>query len=67
MNVPHVELDTQLMELSLGPQHPSTHGVFRMNVVLDGKLVYDRAAELKRPARGLGSVGADEWGCCAWH
>lgn len=28
-----------LLELSLGPQHPSTHGVFRMNAVLDGETV----------------------------
>lgn len=31
--------DDGLLELSLGPQHPSTHGVFRMNVVLDGETV----------------------------
>jgi len=31
--------DSQLLEISLGPQHPSTHGVFRMNVVLDGERV----------------------------
>ena len=29
----------QLLRVSLGPQHPSTHGVFRMNVVLDGETV----------------------------
>lgn len=28
-----------LLELSMGPQHPSTHGVFRMDVVLDGERV----------------------------
>jgi NADH-quinone oxidoreductase subunit D len=28
-----------LLHVSLGPQHPSTHGVFRMNVVLDGETV----------------------------
>jgi NADH-quinone oxidoreductase subunit D len=27
------------MELSMGPHHPSTHGVFRMDVVLDGETV----------------------------
>lgn len=31
--------DEQLLRVSLGPQHPSTHGVFRMNVVLDGETV----------------------------
>ncbi len=29
----------QLLELSMGPQHPSTHGVFRMKVALDGERV----------------------------
>ena len=28
-----------LLEVSLGPHHPSTHGVFRMDVVLDGERV----------------------------
>ncbi len=32
-------LDGELMEISMGPQHPSTHGVFRMNVALDGEIV----------------------------
>jgi len=31
--------DTQLLEVSMGPQHPSTHGVFRMDVALDGEHV----------------------------
>ena len=30
---------SQLMEISMGPQHPSTHGVFRMDVRLDGERV----------------------------
>ena len=32
-------IDTQLLEVNLGPQHPSTHGVFRMNTVLDGETI----------------------------
>ncbi len=32
---------TDLLELSLGPQHPSTHGVFRMNAVLDGETIVE--------------------------
>src|ERR1039457_5955029 len=28
-----------LLEVSMGPHHPSTHGVFRMNVTLDGETV----------------------------
>ena len=32
-------LDGDLLEVSMGPHHPSTHGVFRMDVVLDGEQV----------------------------
>jgi NADH-quinone oxidoreductase subunit D len=32
-------LEGELLEVSMGPQHPSTHGVFRMNVALDGEIV----------------------------
>nr|WP_298008737.1 NADH-quinone oxidoreductase subunit D [Anaerolinea thermophila] len=35
------ELHTDRMIVNLGPQHPSTHGVFRMVVVLDGETVVD--------------------------
>ena len=34
-----VTLETQQLEVSIGPQHPSTHGVFRMDVTLDGETV----------------------------
>ena len=29
----------EMLELAIGPHHPSTHGVFRMDVVLDGERV----------------------------
>src|SRR3981081_1680672 len=32
-------LEGELLEVSVGPQHPSTHGVFRMNVSLEGEIV----------------------------
>jgi NADH-quinone oxidoreductase subunit D len=35
------DLDTSLLEVSMGPHHPSTHGVFRMDVKLDGETVVD--------------------------
>lgn len=34
-------LETSLLEVSMGPHHPSTHGVFRMDVKLDGENVVD--------------------------
>ena len=36
---PAGEIDGDLLEVAMGPQHPSTHGVFRMDVVLDGETV----------------------------
>jgi len=33
------KLDTQTLEISLGPQHPSTHGVFRMDIKLEGETI----------------------------
>jgi len=32
-------IETQTLEVSIGPQHPSTHGVFRMDATLDGETV----------------------------
>src|SRR5215469_580109 len=31
--------DAEMLEDSMGPHHPSTHGVFRMDVALDGEKV----------------------------
>ncbi len=41
---PYVQLDGydpegELMLLHFGPQHPSTHGVFRMDLYLDGEII----------------------------
>lgn len=35
------EFDTQDLLINVGPQHPSTHGVFRMVLEIDGELVKD--------------------------
>lgn len=35
----HDEFHGDLLEVSLGPQHPSTHGVFRMVATLDGERI----------------------------
>src|SRR5437762_3970759 len=32
-------IEGDLIEVSMGSQHPSTHGVFRMNVALEGEIV----------------------------
>ena len=35
------EFETQDLLLNVGPQHPSTHGVFRMVMTVDGEVVRD--------------------------
>jgi NADH-quinone oxidoreductase subunit D len=34
-------LQTQELQINIGPQHPSTHGVFRMMLTVDGETVVD--------------------------
>jgi len=36
-----MELKTQPFVLNMGPHHPSTHGVFRMRLTLDGEVIVD--------------------------
>ena len=36
-----MELETQPFVVNFGPHHPSTHGVFRMRVTLDGEVIVD--------------------------
>jgi NADH-quinone oxidoreductase subunit D len=38
-NLSERRLSGELMELNLGPQHPSTHGVLRLKLLLDGEVV----------------------------
>jgi len=48
-----MELKTQPFVLNIGPHHPSTHGVFRMRVVLDGEVVVDLEPVLGYLHRGI--------------
>ena len=34
-------LPTESITINMGPQHPSTHGVFRLRVTLDGEVIQD--------------------------
>ena len=38
---PQHEFETQDLLINVGPQHPSTHGVFRMVLTIDGEVVKD--------------------------
>ncbi len=47
---------TQTMTLNMGPQHPSTHGVFRLILTLEGETVVD-----VQPAFGYLHRGVEKW------
>jgi len=36
-----VTLKTEPVTINLGPQHPSTHGVFRFRIAFDGEQIVD--------------------------
>ena len=48
-----MEVRTEPFVLNMGPQHPSTHGVFRMRVVLDGEVVLDVEPRIGYLHRGI--------------
>jgi len=39
LSIRHYDPEADLMLLHFGPQHPSTHGVFRMDLHLDGEII----------------------------
>ncbi|MBI2916846.1 MAG: NADH-quinone oxidoreductase subunit D [Chloroflexi bacterium] len=47
------ELVTEPVILNMGPHHPSTHGVFRMRVALDGETIVDMEPVLGYLHRGI--------------
>ena len=44
--------DTNELVLNMGPQHPSTHGVLRVVLRLDGEKVVDADVVIAMPNRG---------------
>ena len=46
-------LRTETLTVNVGPQHPSTHGVFRMELVLDGERVVDLRPHFGYLHRGI--------------
>ncbi|MEX0784704.1 MAG: NADH-quinone oxidoreductase subunit D [Dehalococcoidia bacterium] len=51
--LPPDDLNTVDMTINIGPQHPATHGVFRMVLTVDGELVVDCEPYIGYLHRGL--------------
>src|SRR4030043_2161847 len=50
-------IKTESFVINIGPQHPSTHGVFRMRVSLDGEVVVDIEPVIGYLHRGIEKMG----------
>ena len=50
-------ISTEPFILNMGPQHPSTHGVFRMRVTLDGEVIVDLEPVIGYLHRGIEKLG----------
>ncbi|MFC4769510.1 NADH-quinone oxidoreductase subunit D [Effusibacillus consociatus] len=53
------EIRTEEMLLNVGPQHPSTHGVFRIVVKIDGEMITDATPVIGYLHRGTEKLAED--------
>lgn len=55
-----LERNKDTMTLNMGPQHPSTHGVFRVVLEMDGELVKTAAPDIGFLHTGIEKTGEDK-------
>jgi len=58
-NRQNVETPGEILTVSMGPQHPSTHGVYRAVLDLDGEVVVDIRPEIGNLHRGVEKLCED--------
>ena len=46
-------LRTEELQVNMGPQHPSTHGVLRMILTLDGEVIVEAKPDIGYLHRGI--------------
>ena len=51
-STPEREFETQELLINMGPQHPSTHGVVRMVLTIDGEVVNELVSHIGYLHRG---------------
>ena len=51
-----LDLETAAMEINMGPQHPSTHGVCRLDIVVDGELIQRCRPDIGYLHRGVEKI-----------
>jgi NADH:ubiquinone oxidoreductase subunit D/NADH:ubiquinone oxidoreductase subunit C len=52
-----LKIGTELMHINMGPQHPSTHGVLRLRLLVDGEIVVKMYPVLGHLHRGMEKIG----------
>ena len=54
-----MSIKTEQMVLNIGPQHPSTHGVFRIEVVIEGEIIKEARPVIGYLHRGTEKLSED--------
>ncbi len=53
------KIGTELLHVNMGPQHPSTHGVLRLRLLVDGERIVKIYPVLGHLHRGMEKIGED--------